>query len=145
MLRNSSIQRGWIGTHYLANLLAFLEKQERWHCADAEVARYIGNLVDVDLVEGGILILLRHSDMVKGGKDKYRTWTDDIDSCHATLDWTRTDNVNVSNATSDWKLDLLDNLWRNDLAWSTPGRVEVDDHKAIAGICQRLFVLVLTE
>lgn len=41
----------WVGADNLLNLLAVLEELECGHGADAEIGRYVGYVIDVELVE----------------------------------------------------------------------------------------------
>ena len=54
VLLDSSLERLWVGTNDLADLLSVLEKEESGHGADAEFLGHFWDLVDVELVEAGV-------------------------------------------------------------------------------------------
>jgi hypothetical protein len=53
---NGGLESLGVGTDDLADLLAVLEEQEGGHGADVQFLGDIGNLVDVELEEGGVLV-----------------------------------------------------------------------------------------
>ena len=53
MRLNSSLERLWVSTNDLTNLLAVLEQQKGRHGADAEFLGHFWDFVDVELVEAG--------------------------------------------------------------------------------------------
>ena len=57
---DGSLQGLGVRTDDLANLLAVLEEEEGRHGADAELLRNFGNVVDIDLVETGVLVGVGH-------------------------------------------------------------------------------------
>lgn len=57
-LLNSSLKRRWVSTNDLADLLSFLENDEGWHGADADLLGHFWDVVDVHLDEVGGWVLL---------------------------------------------------------------------------------------
>jgi len=57
-----SLERTGVGTNDLLNLLAILEEHESRHSADRELLGDIGNLIYVELVEAGILVIIGEPD-----------------------------------------------------------------------------------
>ena len=57
MFRDRSFQFPGIRTNDLLDLLAVLEQHERRHGLDAQLLRDIRNIVDVDLVEIGVVLV----------------------------------------------------------------------------------------
>ena len=58
-LLDGSLERRWVGTNNLTNLLSGLEDNEGWHGADADLLSDIWDVVDIDLDEVGGWVLLR--------------------------------------------------------------------------------------
>jgi hypothetical protein len=52
------LERLRVGADDLADFLAILEENERGHRADTEFLRNVGHVVDVELVEFGVLVLI---------------------------------------------------------------------------------------
>ena len=57
-LLDSSLERRWVGTNDLTDLLSVLENDEGWHGADADLLGNIWDVIDVHLDEVGRWVFL---------------------------------------------------------------------------------------
>lgn len=69
MLSNGSLKGRRIGTNNLVNLHAVLEEHESGHSTDTELGSNFRQLVDVDLVELGVLKILLSAQALEDGRD----------------------------------------------------------------------------
>jgi hypothetical protein len=69
VLSDSSLKGRRVGTNNFVNLLAGLEEHESGHSTDTEVSSNFSEVVDVDLVELGILEIFLGAKALEDGRD----------------------------------------------------------------------------
>jgi hypothetical protein len=106
VLLDSSLKCGRVSTHNLADLLAVFEKQESGHGAYGQILSDFRNLVDIELVEAGL------------GVNVGEPVSERVSDALRMVD-------------SGRGIDILDDLRRDDLAWTAPGGEAVKDHQAL--------------
>lgn len=113
MLLDGGLEGLGVGAYDLGNLVAVLEEEEGGHGADAELLRYVGHLVDIELVKARLGVGVGESG----------------DCASASCAMTATPPV-----TAGVGYYSLDHLRRNDLARPAPGREAVEHKERVLGL-----------
>jgi hypothetical protein len=69
VLFDGSLKRRRVGTNNFVDLLAVLEEHESGHSTDTELSSNVSELVDVDLVELGVLEFRLGAEFLEDGRD----------------------------------------------------------------------------